>query len=1265
MADGRSEGTNLDGGPRDFGTTLFLGLVLLLAMGIGLWFVVQRGAQPPAPPAAGQQQAGPPLPRRRSGEEARALLEKKNRALGLLDNEKLADAERLWSELAKELPGDPLPARNLAVCRLLAAKGGLVTIASADSAVEEMLKREPETALAWQLAGRVATLAAEKESDPAAREGWTTKALERFSKGAELDAALTANWYDLYSAARYSRDAAVVARGRMALYRARESAPANLFLLADSLQALAEEKSDKLAGALEEARGLLQPVARGIQARARVDVNKFLDEALAAVRAGKWPEASAKARVLATVTRPEEYAQGDRKLIDPYPLEFVLTTFATTTLIEPLPPEEIVVPNKVTLEGFDMQGVPEAFATALDHAVADVDLDGVADLVLLGPGKLTVLSLKLREGGVDSSIARERFSLEPILTAEVPAGLERVIVVDLDRDKSGAATGNTGTSPTAQPGEPVVAKAPAGCFEADPDFVLTGPAGVVIALNVVGEAGRTVNVVTQEAGLQAVKGITVARAVDIDQEGDLDLVLATAEGLSLWSNRGDLQFEDLTARSTFQLPVKGIEDLMAVDFDRDIDIDLLYVSPSTKTIGLLENLRHGEFRTSRPCDSGWGEFVATRGVALELDGTPSWDLALLGGAGLLQTVTRTPDRGRVVAHQYMTFPLSGFTGLHPGDWNNDGHTDLALWSEEGLFLSLSAGVMTAPPVDPLIPPDWQGNVLGLVSADLDGDGDLDLLPRTDTGVTLVRNVGGEKLRGLSVRVFGENDAQSGRVNQYNVGGLLELRANGSYQARVITGQTTHFGLGTATKADVLRVLFTNGVPQAVLDAGGGDLSAGTGATLCEKQILKGSCPYLYTWTGTEFAFFTDLLWNAPLGLQIREGTVLPDRPWEYLRIDPDRLLPRDGNYELRVTSELWEADYFDRIELLAVDHPGDIEVYSNEKVGPPDIAEFRLHTVRNARRPVAARDSRGRDVLQDILVRDGKYARCFNTTYLQGIAEPHHLELDLGPASSGSGAVKLFLTGWMYPTDTSLNVGLTNNPTLAGPQPPSLWVVGANGSWTESKPFMGFPGGKPKTIVVDLTGVFPTTDRRLRIATTQELFWDEVFFTEGEAPAETRVRPLPLRSADLRYRGFSAVAPRGLSTPERIDYSSVSTSPKWPPMGGRFTRYGDVASLLTDRDDQLVVMSPGDEIALSFEAGDPPPPGWTRTFILHSVGWDKDADLHTLYGQTAEPLPYTGMTSYPYGPEDQPPDTEPYREYIQRYQTRTMPWREFGGLPTR
>ena len=88
----------------------------------------------------------------------------------------------------------------------------------------------------------------------------------------------------------------------------------------------------------------------------------------------------------------------------------------------------------------------------------------------------------------------------------------------------------------------------------------------------------------------------------------------------------------------------------------------------------------------------------------------------------------------------------------------------------------------------------------------------------------------------------------------------------------------------------------------------------------------------------------------------------PTRAWEYLRIPGERLTPTDGSYWIQLTEELWEAGYFDKVELIAVDHPADIEIYSNEKVGPPDIAEFKIHTVRERRYPRAAVDQRGNDL---------------------------------------------------------------------------------------------------------------------------------------------------------------------------------------------------------------------------------------------------------------------------------------------------------------
>ena len=57
---------------------------------------------------------------------------------------------------------------------------------------------------------------------------------------------------------------------------------------------------------------------------------------------------------------------------------------------------------------------------------------------------------------------------------------------------------------------------------------------------------------------------------------------------------------------------------------------------------------------------------------------------------------------------------------------------------------------------------------------------------------------------------------------------------------------------------------------------------------------------------------------------------------------------------------------------------------------------------------------------------------------------------------------------------------------------------------------------------------------------------------------------------------------------------------------------------------------------------------------MHSVGWVKDGDLNTAYGQTVEPLPFHGMTRYPYGPEEKYPSDPAHLEYRQEYNTRVV-----------
>jgi hypothetical protein len=38
-------------------------------------------------------------------------------------------------------------------------------------------------------------------------------------------------------------------------------------------------------------------------------------------------------------------------------------------------------------------------------------------------------------------------------------------------------------------------------------------------------------------------------------------------------------------------------------------------------------------------------------------------------------------------------------------------------------------------------------------------------------------------------------------------------------------------------------------------------------------------------------------------------------------------------------------DADDHVSLIAVDHPEEVEIFTNEKVGPPELAEPQLHVV--------------------------------------------------------------------------------------------------------------------------------------------------------------------------------------------------------------------------------------------------------------------------------------------------------------------------------
>ena len=777
------------------------------------------------------------------------------------------------------------------------------------------------------------------------------------------------------------------------------------------------------------------------------------------------------------------------------------------------------------------------------------------------------------------------------------------------------------------------------------------------------------------AGLADSGPVAKALFSDLDHDGDLDLLLATPRGIRAYRNNLDGTFREMAA--PMGLAMEGSRDAAAGDFDGDGRTDLVIVAADGH-VRLFHNLGQGRFADATAA-SGLAAVQHAGAVAVgDYDNDGFLDLFLTSLDGTDPALYHNRGDGTFVRDarsDALRRTLAGVAGLDAAffDFDNDGRLDLIVVGKpaggplgdpgaaprgqplgRGVFLFRNDATRGFEDLSSILPDSLRAG-RAVAVADIDQDGDLDLIVvGWDGRPRVLRNDGGNVNQYVDVRLVALRQG-SGKNNGFGVGATVELRARDLYQLRLATDGVTHFGLGRRLKADVLRVRWPNGVFQTVY-------YPGTEADVLEQQQLKGSCPFLYVWDGRGFTFATDAMWNSalgmPLGIMTREGGILsasPHASQEYLRLPGGLLRPRDGHYEVRLTEELWETGYLDEARLLAVDHLDSVQVYVNERFVPAGASSLRLYQVARPRPPVAATDELGNDLLPALRAQDDIYAATLRPARYQGVTELHDLVLDFG-SLSGMDSVFLFLTGWIYPTDASINFALAQSAALRV-VPLKVQVKDPAGRWRTVIPDLGFPAGKNKTVIADLTGKFLSADRRVRIRTNMEIYWDRAFVAATASASPVTVTTLRPVAADLRYRGFSRMYRKGgRYGPQWFDYDVVSREPAWAPIVGAFTRYGDVLPLVGVADDRYVIFGPGDEIALQFDsaAAPPLPPGWTRDFILYTDAWLKDADLNTAAGSTVEPLPFHAMSRYPYGADEAFPGDTAHRRFIETYNTRRV-----------
>jgi tetratricopeptide (TPR) repeat protein len=784
------------------------------------------------------------------------------------------------------------------------------------------------------------------------------------------------------------------------------------------------------------------------------------------------------------------------------------------------------------------------------------------------------------------------------------------------------------------------------------DLVLAGAGGLRLMRQDVPEKFTDVTAAAKLPKSVINASYTGAWAVDIEADGDLDIVLGAKEGLpQVLRNNGDGTF-------TVIQPFPGISGVRAfawADFDADGNADAAIVDGAGK-LHIFHDERQAQFReVALPADLPSVKAIA----AADANNNGVLDLLAVESSGAIVSVSfseKGAEGGSWTVKPLVQIPnaaatLAGEVRLEVADLDNNGAFDLIL-------SSVVPGPAAAAPLiwlgdatakfTLLDHPGGPGTIFDI--ADLAAGGRLDLVGFDAAGKAVEATSHGSKnYHWQVVRPHAKQAVGDQRINPFGVGGEIEIRSGLLVQKQPINGPQLHFGLGNQTSAEVVRVVWPNGTVRA-------EFGVAADQDVVTEQRLKASCPFLFAWNGTRMEFVKDAVpWGSAIGLRINTiGTAQIATTGEWYKIRRDQLVPHDGYYDLRITAELWEVYYYDRIALMTVDHPAGTEIYVDERfVIPPQKLAF---TTVATPHPIArATDDNGNDVTEIVRTLDGHALDTFGRGQYQGITRDHYVEVDLGEDAPKSGPLYLIGQGSIHDTESSINVAVTQGHRWHA-QGLSVEVPDGHGGWVTAQSNLGFPAGRKKTVVFNLTNVFrPGTPRRVRLRTNLEIYWDCIEWAQGAPDVQVKTQTLDPAVADLHYRGYSVIDRPDAGAPEIPNYDQMlGSKQRWRDLIGYYTRYGDVRELLKSVDDRYVIVNSGDEMSLRFAEQPPPPQGWLRDFIVIGDGWIKDGDFNSTFSKTVLPLPYHAKQLYVERPGELE-DEYVYRQHPedwQNYHTR-------------
>ncbi len=229
-------------------------------------------------------------------------------------------------------------------------------------------------------------------------------------------------------------------------------------------------------------------------------------------------------------------------------------------------------------------------------------------------------------------------------------------------------------------------------------------------------------------------------AADLDRDGDVDIVVANPEHLLVYLQTSAGEFATSPIVLGDETMTSGPISIATADMDGDGDLDLVSANVNSQTLTTFFQTRPGEFAaiplTLRANELPWSV------VAADVDRDGRNDLVSLGAIPpsldvFLQTRPGHFEVGSIALSDAMGFP----THLLASDLDGDGDVDVAVANLSfGSNNSLNIHFQTNPGQFDATPLSLGFGILGqpsgLAAADLDQDGDVDIVFATSNGPSL-------------------------------------------------------------------------------------------------------------------------------------------------------------------------------------------------------------------------------------------------------------------------------------------------------------------------------------------------------------------------------------------------------------------------------------------------------------------------------------------------------------------------------------------------